>query len=161
LDRESDRTAERNHVKAPTLLAAAFLLAAPLIAADQGLKTVDQAWIKAAKANDLDAIMALYAPDAVMYPPDTMEAKGSDAIRENYKNFLAAMTIRDAALTDTHYETHGDTSIGRGRYALSLVPKAGGDPVQMEGRFTAVGKKIGGKWLYVVDHASSPLPPPK
>jgi hypothetical protein len=30
----------------------------------------------------------------------------------------------------------------------------------MEGRYTAVGKKIGGKWYYVADHASAPLPPP-
>ncbi len=147
-------------MKAPTLLAAALVLAGPLLAADQGPKGVDQAWVKAAKANDLDPIMALYAPDAVMYPPDAMEAKGKDAIRENYKNFLATMTIREATLTDTHYETHGDIGLARGRFALTVVPKAGGDPVQMEGRFSSVAKKIGGKWLYVVDHASAPLPSP-
>jgi len=30
----------------------------------------------------------------------------------------------------------------------------------MKGRATVVVKKIGGKWQYVVDHASVPLPPP-
>jgi ketosteroid isomerase-like protein len=41
-----------------------------------------------------------------------------------------------------------------------VVPKAGGDPIPMKGRASVVTKKIGGKWLYLVDHASVPLPPP-
>lgn len=147
-------------MKAPALFTAALLLAAPLLAADPGPKSLDDAWAKAAKANDLDGIMALYAPDALMYPPDAMEAKGKDAIRANYKGFLDTMTIRDAKLTDTHYETHGDIGLAHGHWVMTVVPKAGGDPVQMEGRFSSVAKKIGGKWLYVVDHASAPMPPP-
>jgi uncharacterized protein (TIGR02246 family) len=144
----------------PLLLAAAFLLARPLVAADPGPEAVDQAWLKAAKANDLDGILACYAPDAVMYPPDVLVAKGKDAIREDYKNLLAAMTIRDATVSDTHYETHGDTAIARGLFTLTLVPKAGGDPIPMQGRFVEVCRKVNGKWLYVIDHASVPMPPP-
>ena len=30
----------------------------------------------------------------------------------------------------------------------------------MSVRVTAVARKIGGKWLYVIDHASVPMPPP-
>jgi len=40
---------------------------------------------------------------------------------------------------------------------VTAVPKAGGAAVVMKGRATV---KIGGKWLYVVDHASVPVPPP-
>jgi ketosteroid isomerase-like protein len=42
---------------------------------------------------------------------------------------------------------------------LTVVPKAGGEAIPTS-RATVVVKKIGGKWLYVVDHASVPLPPP-
>jgi ketosteroid isomerase-like protein len=70
------------------------------------------------------------------------------------------MTVRDATLSDTHYETHGDTGIARGQFTLTLVPKAGGEPIQLKGRFVEVCRKIGGKWLYVIDHASVPMPPP-
>ena len=147
-------------MKTGTLVAAMTLLALPLVAADLGPEAVDQAWLKAAKANDLDGLVACYAPDAVMYPPDMLVAKGKDAIREDYKNLLAAMTIRDATITDAHYETHGDTTIAWGQFTLVLVPKAGGDPVQMHGRATEVIRKVGNKWLYVIDHASVPMPPP-
>jgi len=41
-----------------------------------------------------------------------------------------------------------------------MVPKAGGDPITMKGRFVEVCRKIGGKWLYVIDHASVPMEMP-
>jgi hypothetical protein len=43
---------------------------------------------------------------------------------------------------------------------LALQPRQGGSPVVLKGRFVAVAKKIGGKWLYVADHASNEPPPP-
>jgi hypothetical protein len=30
----------------------------------------------------------------------------------------------------------------------------------MEGRYTSVAVRKNGKWMYVVDHASVPMPPP-
>lgn len=135
------------------------LAAASASAADPGISDLDKAWTKAMLANDVAAVGALYAPDAVMYPPDAMESKGREAIQKGYADFLGSMKVLDAKLTPAGNETHGDTQIGWGRWALKLAPKAGGDPVQMEGRYMAVARKIGGKWLYVADHASAPLPP--
>lgn len=146
-----------------TLFTLAFALVAATAAAadkDNGLTDLDKAWTKAMLANDVAAVGALYAPDALMYPPDAMELKGREAIQKSYEAFLGGMKVVDAKLTPAKYETHGNTSIGWGRWALKMAPKAGGDPVQMEGRYMAVAKKINGKWLYVADHASSPLPPP-
>jgi ketosteroid isomerase-like protein len=133
-------------------------LATPLAAADHGAQLVDQAWVKAMKANDLEATMALYAPEAVAYFPDG-DFKGKEAIRKSWTDFLAMFTVKDATSTGT-YETTGDTSLGWGYWTLTVVPKAGGDPIPMKGRATVVVKKIGGKWQYVVDHASVPLPAP-
>ena len=133
--------------------------AASAIAAEEGPAGVDQAWKAGMLAGDANAIASLYAPDAVMYPPDAMELKGREAIRKSYQDFLAGMKVVSVDLTDTHYETHGDTGIARGHFMLKLAPKSGGEPVTMEGRFSSVAKKMGGKWQYVVDHASVPLPP--
>ena len=137
------------------LLAAAV----PAAAAEHGAEMVDQAWVKAIKAQDLEAVMALYAPNAVAYFPDG-EYAGKEAIRKSWTDFLATFTVKDATSTGS-YETIGDTSLRHGHWTLTVVPKAGGDPVPMKGRASVVTKKIGGKWLYVVDHASVPLPPAK
>jgi uncharacterized protein (TIGR02246 family) len=133
-------------------------VAVPAVAGEQGAQTVDQAWAKAMKANDLEAVVALYAPDAVAYFPDG-EFKGKEAIRKSWTDFFATFTIKDATSEGT-YETTGDMSVGWGSWSLTVLPKAGGEPIPMKGRASVVVKKIGGKWLYVVDHASVPLPPP-
>jgi len=138
------------------------LLAATAVAADRGVEAVDLAWKKAFVANDLEAVLACYAPDAVAWLPDTPEAKGATAIRESFKAFLGANTIRDFTMSDAHYEVHGDRAVGWGRFVLTLVPKAGdaaAKPVSLAGRFSEVAVKRDGRWVYLVDHASIEPPP--
>jgi ketosteroid isomerase-like protein len=154
-----------------TSLAAGLLLAlaAPTLAAPSGVEDVDLAWKKAIVANDVEAVMACYAPDAVAWLPDMPEARGVTAIREGYKQLLGANTIKEATFSDTHYEIHGDRATGWGHFSLTLVPKSGdgaGKPVTMKGRFSEVAIKREGRWVYALDHASAePAPaiatPPK
>jgi uncharacterized protein (TIGR02246 family) len=123
-------------------------------------QAVDEAWRKAITANDLNAIIALYAEDAVMWLPDAAEAKGREAIRKSYADLLAVNTVTGATLADTHYQTSGELSVGWGNFTLTLSPKAGGNPVTLSGRFSVIARKEGGTWVYVVDHASAhPAPP--
>jgi uncharacterized protein (TIGR02246 family) len=123
--------------------------------APEGAQAVDEAWRKAITANDLDAVMAVYAEDAVMWLPDAPEAKGRAAIGKSYADLLAANTVTGATLADTHYQTSGDLSVGWGNFTLTLSPKAGGHPVTLSGRFSVIAKKENGAWVYVVDHASA------
>ena len=142
------------------LFLAALALASAAAAQPAGLKGLDEAWARAANANDLEAMASLYAPDAVMYPPDGDEVRGRDAIREHYRGMFTGFTVSDAKFFNTRYETRGDISSGWGRWSITLTPKASGDAVAVQGRFTAVAKKTGGKWLYIADHASTPPAPP-
>jgi uncharacterized protein (TIGR02246 family) len=143
------------------VLSIIFLLSvSSVFAAELGLNPAGEAFVKAFKANDLEAVVALYAPDAVLFPPDEMIADGKEAIRKSYEGLMNNFTIQDIVITDAQHETLGKTSYGWGRYSMTFVPKAGGEPIHMEGRFTDVSKLMNGRWLYVVDHASVPLPPP-
>ena len=144
----------------PLLLIASWGLAAP--SATTGAGAVDAAWVKAFKANDLEAVMGCYAPDAVVWLPDAPEAKGAQAIRESYQALFSANTVQAVALSETHYATVGNRSIGWGKFSMTMVPKATGTAAVATGRFTVVAEKRGGKWLYTVDHASmNPPPAPK
>ena len=125
-----------------------------------GAKSVDEAWEKAIVANDLDAIVACYAPDAVMWGPGEAEAKGEKAIRASYAALLKDNTVKEAKTSDTQYRTTGKTSVGWGHFSMTMQPKAGGAPVTMKGRFNEIAAEKDGKWLYIVDHASvEPAPP--
>ncbi len=142
----------------PIVLACALGAAAAL--GEDGAKAVDAAWLKAVKANDVEALVACYWPDAVMWLPDAPEARGEKAIRAAYAGLLGANTVVDASLTNAMYQTSGDLSTAWGNFMLNLKPRAGGDSVVMKGRFVSVSKKAGGKWRYVADLASvEPAPP--
>jgi len=134
------------------------LLTSPLLA--QGSKNVDEAWKRAFTAGDAAAVAALYAPDATMYPPDEMNAKGRDAIKGSYEKFFSANTISDVRLDYDYSSTSGNLSVASGRFSFTAHPKAGGAAQTMEGRFTSVTERKNGKWMYVSDHASMPMPPP-
>jgi ketosteroid isomerase-like protein len=137
------------------LLAGAVAAAAADSAVPVAAAEVDARWSAAMKANDLDAVVACYAPDAVMWLPDAAEARGEKAIREAYQGMLSANTVKDVILSGTHYETERGLSAGWGDFVLTLQPKSGGAPVVLKGRFTEVAQRQGGRWVYIADHASS------
>ena len=142
-------------LKGILVFAAAIGLASVAAAQDAGAKTVDAAWVKAMKANNLDAIVACYASDAVMWFPGAPEARGTAAIRAVYAGYLAEFTVSDTVLLNTSYLTSGDASGAWGDYIMTLAPRKGGAPEVLKGRFTSVSKKVGGKWAYVADQASA------
>jgi len=125
----------------------------------EGLTPLSEEFVKRFEGNDLEGVVALYAPDAVLYPPDATEAIGTDSILKAWGGLMNAFTVQKLKITDAAHEIHGDTAVGWGKFTMILIPKGGGDTVRMEGRFTDVSKRINGKWVYVFDHASIPLPP--
>jgi ketosteroid isomerase-like protein len=133
----------------------AFSCAVSAHAAESGAKLVDSSWAKAMKANDLEAVMKTYAPNAVAWLPGGPEARGEQAIRSAYQNLLSSNTVTEVVLSETGYKTMGKTSVGWGKFSLTLVPKAGGDAVVMKGRYTDIAERQGGRWVYIVDHASA------
>ena len=143
-----------SRLRIPALFLFLFASALSSFAADTGSKSVDAAWMKAMKANDLEAALACYAPDAVAWLPGSPEASGAA-----YQGMLSANTVQDVAITDTHYKTSGSLSVGWGHFTVTLAPKSGGAPIVLKGRFTEVAERRGGRWLYVADHASAEPPP--
>lgn len=133
---------------------------AAVTVASEGAQAVDEAWRRAITANDLNAVIAVYAEDAVMWLPDAPEAKGREAIRKSYADLLSANTVTGATLANTHYQTSGNLSVGWGNFTLTLSPKAGGNSVTLSGRFSVIARKQGGTWVYAVDHASADPAPP-
>jgi ketosteroid isomerase-like protein len=91
----------------------------------------------------------------VVWLPETKQARGEKEIRSAFEGLLSANTVKVVVLSDTGYRTMGKVSVGWGRVSLTLAPKAGGSPVVMTGRYTDIVERRGGRWVYIVDHASA------
>jgi uncharacterized protein (TIGR02246 family) len=117
-------------------------------------------FLDAMRANNADGMAACYTADATSFGLGAMVGIGPDAVRADWNEFFKTYTLTAVELTDTHRETSGDLSVAWGQFTITATPVAGGEPVIMAGRYTDAARNIDGKWLYVVDHASMPLPPP-
>ena len=128
--------------------------------ANDSPEALQEAFMAALKANNPQGIAECYAPDAVNFPVDSMIGHGPESAAASWSGFFAAFTVVEARLSETHLEVHGNTAIAWGLFTIMAEPAAGGDTVEMQGRYMDIARKIDGSWLYVADHASMPLPPP-
>ena len=72
---------------------------------------------------------------------------------------LAGNTVTAVSISETGHRGTRNVATGWGTFSLTLTPKAGGTPATLTGRYTMVVERRGGKWVYVVDHASAEPPP--
>jgi ketosteroid isomerase-like protein len=119
----------------------------------------DSAFAIAANSGSLDGIVALYAEDASLLPPNEPAAKGQQAIRQYWGRFLDAYTLRFELSTD-EMDGRSDLAYVRGHYTLTASPKAkGGTAVSDQGKFVEVLKRqADGSWRYVIDIFNSDMP---
>jgi len=119
---------------------------------------LDEAFVTAFNNGDAEALSQLYGdgPDVVYYPPDVMEARGLAAIRDANQAFLAATPGATLELTPAGQMAAGDFVIGWRLWHMTIP----GMDEPRAGRCTDVKAERDGRWVYIVDHASAPVPPP-
>jgi uncharacterized protein (TIGR02246 family) len=94
---------------------------------------------------DLDGLMALYAPDASMVLPDGSIVTGTEAIREQWGGFLemkGRMTLRSRYAIEA-----GDLAILSNEWTYTA-----GDQTMSAVTAEVARRQPEGGWLYVIDH---------
>jgi len=124
-------------------------------------KALDEAFFKAFSAGDAEGVAATYwhSPDVVSFPPDAMEVRGWDAIKQAYVDAFKSMAGAKLEAYDVHYLVAGEFVFTWGRWRMTMAG-SDGKPVTMEGRYSDLKGKRDGKWVFIHDHASVPMAPP-
>src|SRR3954453_9452522 len=94
---------------------------------------VDRRFVEAFNAHDLDALVALYEPNAVLIPEAGQRIIGQDEIRKTIAGFLA--TFETFELVNLRVVENGDIALMYPEFVLRGVGE-GGEPVTVEGRGT-------------------------
>ena len=150
-------------IVASWLLIAALDGTAPALAdATADGRAVSEAFEKAVAAGDLQAVLALYRDDAsVIWPGQGEEGKGKAAIEKLARAFLADMKgARLVLKSQTSIPAGEGYIVNLGHWEQSFTSPAG-KPTTVDVRTSEVLVKTDGKWLYLVDHASVGMAPPK
>ena len=127
----------------------------------QAANELDKKFIEAYNDRDVDAIMETFwnSPELVSFPPGLMETRGWEATKASFGEEFENATDFVLELTESNNVALGDAVLGYGKWRFTIsIPDA--DPMIVEGRYSDVKAKRDGKWVYILDHASAPLPPP-
>jgi uncharacterized protein (TIGR02246 family) len=110
---------------------------------------------KAFSGGDLEGLVALYEPQAMLAPQPGTIVTGTDAIREAYREFLAIQPkIRVETLAI--FESGDGIAMLHGRWVLTATLPDGTE-VRNEGRNTEVlRRQADGGWLFLIDNPFSP-----
>ena len=134
-------------------LAACKPAATPLTDADRAAaRGMDSAYAVASNAGNVDGMMAGYAPDAMVLPPNMPMAHGTDQIRRMSTGMAAVKGTLQ--LTQETADGAGDFMYTTGKYHYQMPEAAGG--AFEDGKYLEVFHRgADGKWMVVADSWSA------
>jgi len=130
---------------------------APLTDADRATaRQMDSAFGAATSAGNVEGMMAGYAPNAMVMPPNMPTAHGSDQIRQLWQGTTSQKATLQ--LTQETADGAGDFMFTSGKYHFQYLP-AETSPSE-DGKYLLVYRRgADGKWMIVAESWSSNAPP--
>ena len=129
---------------------------------DADIAAIEEIWDNYALGmitGDLDLWMSLYTDDTVKMAPDAPAIFGKEELRASNKPLFDNFTL-DMTLFPEEAQVDRNLGFARGNYIFLLTPKAGGEPIYMEGKYLTIYKRqADGSWKISHDCFNSNLPP--
>ncbi|WP_282283918.1 SgcJ/EcaC family oxidoreductase [Pseudomonas sp. PS02302] len=124
------------------------------IACLAGAKAALHTWAATVATRDVDAILALYAPDAILVPTLSNEVRDSeDSRREYFRNFLANEgLVCDVEIFKKRVSSKLSTVVVGGLYVFHY--RDGEQVISVPARFLFTFEQIDGRWLITGHHSS-------
>ncbi|MDX9690297.1 MAG: DUF4440 domain-containing protein [Proteobacteria bacterium] len=119
-----------------------------VVAVKEALNT----WLNAISIGAPDAVMTLYADDAVVLLAFAPGVHANPAKRLEYFKMFTANENLQCKIDELHTRVFGDIGINSGLYTFTF--KKNGQDVSMAARFSFVYKKTALGWLIVDQHSS-------
>jgi len=127
---------------------------------EAAIRALEERFIAAFNDGDIDAIMKNYIPDSSLVVFDVVPRKqylGADAYRADWVDFFSHFEGKPKiAITELGITVEGGIGFSHSRQHVTGMDKEG-HAVDRWVRVTDGYRKIGGKWLIVMEHVSVPV----
>jgi uncharacterized protein (TIGR02246 family) len=128
----------------------------PMSRSEAAVRRLTQEWVLACNTRQLDELLDLYAPDALVLRSNLPLLRGAAAVREFFFSALES-GLGEVAVEPIRVEVLGDMAHEVGRYS-ALVPGTSGKRREERGKYLWVfAKQAGGDWKLVSECWSSDL----
>ncbi len=142
------------------LCAMLSLVAIPVLADDKAdVEAATSKWIDAFNRKSSRDIVALYAPDAVLFGTSSPVLRDKPELVRDYFKDLSNLGNAVIAMEEHRVQVYGNVAINTGYYTR-IAQQADGKAVRNPARFTFVYEKRGGQWVIVNHHSSALLAQP-
>ncbi|MGA8443134.1 MAG: SgcJ/EcaC family oxidoreductase [Candidatus Sulfotelmatobacter sp.] len=146
---ESAREADRLRI-------AAAAKGEPMSRSEAAVRRLTQEWVLACNTRQLDELLDLYAPDALVLRSNLPLLRGAAAVREFFFSALES-GLGEVEVEPIRVEVLGDLAHEVGRYS-ALVPGTTGKRREERGKYLWVfAKQSGGEWKLISECWSSDL----
>jgi uncharacterized protein (TIGR02246 family) len=146
---ESAREADRMRI-------AAAAKGEPMSRSEAAVRRLTQEWVLACNTRQLDELLDLYAPDALVLRSNLPLLRGAAAVREFFFSAIES-GLGEVAVEPIRVEVLGDLAHEVGRYS-ALVPGSAGKRREERGKYLWVfAKQSSGDWKLVSECWSSDL----
>jgi uncharacterized protein (TIGR02246 family) len=110
-------------------------------------------------ADDAERWIQLWVEDGVQLPPGAPPNVGRDVIFASISGAMEQYGYRDMDIHVDEMLLTGDLAIARGTYTVNLVPRDGGDPILVDGKYTTTfQRQPDGSWKIYRDIFNSNVP---
>lgn len=118
---------------------------------------MNSAFAEAFNSGNIEDLLSLYEPDAVLVPKPGHVVEGAEAIRAALRELL---TLKGTMRSENQYAlVHGDIALLRAKVRL-VGTGPGGERVEIHNHTAEViRRQPDGTWLYILDHPYGADPP--
>ena len=113
----------------------------------------------ALNSGDIDLWMSLWDDNAIQMPPNATVVLGEEQLRAKYEGLFAEF-ILNIVINNEEVRVDGDLAFSRGNYNLSIIPKAGGETVMVDGKYLSIMERhTDGSWKLIRSCFNDNAPP--
>jgi ketosteroid isomerase-like protein len=141
-----------------------LVLSAPALAAEskdeQAIRALQTRLAASVAARDLDAVMTNYAPGDELFVFDSdlpREHHGWAAFKDDWGNFTNSASAATCEVKELGVTVVGDAAFSHHLMHLSWTAKKDGSHHEQLMSISDAYRRIGGKWLIVMEHFSLPV----
>ena len=116
---------------------------------EAALRANTVAWVEAYNAGDADKIVAMYADDGALMPPEAPTAVGHDAMRQYLVADIAASKAAGMSFALDQDASGVSGDLGWHTGAFHVANSSGATVVT--GKYAEIWRKLNGKWLMIRD----------
>jgi ketosteroid isomerase-like protein len=125
---------------------------------ENAIRQLDLDWSKAVAGKDIDKVVAFYAEDGALYPPNSPIAAGQPALKVAWTGMMNLPGFQ-ANWVPSRVEVAGSGDLGWSTGTYTMTMNVPGNPATDHGKYVAVWKKQkDGDWKAEAEIFNSDLP---